>query len=465
MGNLDLVVISVYFAILIGVGILGSFKAKTSEDYVLAGRNLGMFMYFGCLAAVILGGASTIGTARLGYEYGVSGIWLVAMLGIGITLLGLFFSDKILNLRVMTISEYLSKRFNKEAGFLSAIVSSLYALMVTVTQIIGMGSILNVLLNWNLTLSMFVGGGLVLFYTVLGGMWSVTMTDVIQFVVMTVGIFFIMLPMSISKVGGLASLENQLPAGFLSISNIGVDRIFQYFLLFALGMVVAQDIWQRISTAKTKEIAKKGTIFAGIYSVFYGITISVIGICTFIYLPSLEDSQTTFVSMALAILPTGVLGLIVAAVVSALMSTASGTLLAASTLITNDIIKTLSNKQMSDGTYLLVSRIVTGIVGLISIIIAVWVQDILIAMDIAYSLLSGGIFVPVLLGLFWPKATSKATICAIVGSMLVIIISLIIEGSTSTHPIIYGIVTSFLILVPGSLLGQRNIKEVEEKTS
>lgn len=95
MGTLDTVIIFLYFAVLIGVGIIGSTKAKTTEDFALAGRNLGLFMYLGCLSAVILGGASTIGTAKLGYEFGLSGIWFVSMIGLGIIVLGTFLSKKL----------------------------------------------------------------------------------------------------------------------------------------------------------------------------------------------------------------------------------------------------------------------------------------------------------------------------------------------------------------------------------
>ncbi|MDR4156909.1 sodium:solute symporter family transporter, partial [Bacillus cereus] len=106
---------------------------------------------------------------------------------------------KIDSLKITTISELLGKRYTSETRLLSAIVAAIYTLMVAVTQVIGMGTIINVLLGWNITTSMLFGGGIVLFYTILGGMWSVTVTDIIQFVVMTIGIFFIMLPMSISK--------------------------------------------------------------------------------------------------------------------------------------------------------------------------------------------------------------------------------------------------------------------------
>ncbi|MGG1398146.1 sodium:solute symporter [Bacillus salipaludis] len=462
MNIIDILIMIVYFAVLIGVGVIGSRRAKTSEDYILAGRNLGFFMYFGCLAAVILGGASTIGTTQLGFQYGLSGMWLVFMLGFGIMLLGLFLIKKITKFKVMTISEFLGKRYNSQSRLISALVASIYAMMVTVTQVIGMGTILNVLLGWNMTLSMLVGGGIVLFYTILGGMWSVTMTDIIQFIVMTIGIFFVMLPMSISGAGGWSHLTQELPEKYFSLSGIGSTQIFHYFLLFALGMVVAQDIWQRVFTAKTLKIARTGTVFAGVYSLLYGLAVSIIGMCAFIVLPNLENTQNAFASMALKTLPVGVLGFVLAGVVSALMSTASGTLLASSTLITNDILKTYFFKNINEKQFLVLSRLVTTIIGIATIIFAIWIQDVLVALDVAYAVLSGAVFVPIVLGFFWKKATPKAAFYSIILSTITILAGLGIEGITSTTPILYGIAVSVVVMVLVSMVSQNQSQQIPD---
>lgn len=454
MNTVDGLVIIIYFLLLIFVGILGSRRAKTSEDYIVAGRNLGFTMYLACLAAVILGGASTIGTARLGYEFGLSGLWLVAMLGLGIVVMGIFFSKKIFSLKVLTISQMLTERYNAQTGVISALVAAIYAMMVSVTQVIGMGTVLHVLLGWNLTFSMIIGGTIALSYTILGGMWSVTMTDIVQFIIMTIGIFAIMLPMSLSKAGGWSNLQAELPTSYFGISSIGGMEIFQYFLLFCLGMVVAQDIWQRLFTARTLKVARLGTLGAGIYSLFYAIAISIIGMCAFVATPALNDPQTAFTSMALETLPTGILGIVLASVLSALMSTSSGTLLASSTLIVNDIIKPLV-PSMSEKIFLKASRFTTLATGVVTMIFAVWIQDVLVALDVAYAVLSGSLFFPIVFGFFWRKATSKAAFFSILLSAAVILIGLVVQGITATEPIVYGLITSFISFVTISLTSKQ----------
>src|SRR5699024_9603679 len=170
MTSLDMMIIIIYFAVLVIVGIIGTIKAKTSEVYILAGRNLGVFMLFGCLTAVFLGGSSTIGSAQLGYETGFSGVWFVFSMGLGITLFGLLLLKRVTGYRLMTISELLGKLFNVESKLIGAVVAAIYALMVSVTQVIAIGALLSAIFDWNLIFPMLIGGVFIFFYTILGGL-------------------------------------------------------------------------------------------------------------------------------------------------------------------------------------------------------------------------------------------------------------------------------------------------------
>jgi solute:Na+ symporter, SSS family len=459
MNILDTFVLLLYFGSLIMVGIIGIKKAKSEKDFVLAGSRLGYFSHVGCLAAVIIGGAATMGSTTLGYNFGISGFWFVSMMGLGIAALGLFVVNKIGSYKVFTISQLLGKRFGEGTQLISAIVTAIYTLMIVVTQVIGMGNVIHVLLGWPIIPSMLIGGGIVLFYTILGGMWSITLTDIIQFVVMTIGVFFIMLPYSVHSVGGLTTLFNSVPESHRSLTNIGWQRIFQYFLLYFFGLIVSQDIWQRVFTAKNERVMKSSAVSAGLYSVFYALALSIVGMCAFVLLPHLGNSQTAFTSLALKILPPGLLGLVLASVCSALMSNASGAIFASATLITHDIIKVYIKKDMTDKVIIKTSRIVTLGLGVLSIIFSIWIQNILVALDMAYAILSGAIFIPLVIGLYWKRVTSQAAFYSIIASSLVIFITFMIYGIASTLPIIFGLITGIIIIVGVTLLTpSKNIK-------
>ncbi|MBU8791718.1 sodium:solute symporter [Oceanobacillus caeni] len=461
---IDMMIIIIYFAILVVVGIIGTIKAKTSEIYILAGRNLGVFMLFGCLTAVFLGGSSTIGSAQLGYEIGFSGVWFVFSMGLGITFFGIFLLKKVTGYKLMTISELLGKLFNVESKLIGAVIAAIYALMVSVTQVIAIGALLSAIFDWNLVFSMLIGGGVVFFYTILGGMWSVSMTDIIQFSIMTAGIFLIMLPTSLSKVGGFAELTAQLPSSYFDFSAIGFKEIIQYLLTFTLGMMVGQDIWQRYFTAKNLKTARTGGILVGVYSLLYSLAMVIIGMCALIVLPSIENTQNVFTSMAFETLPTGLLGIVFAAVAAAIMSTASGTLLASSTLITKDILKDHFFKDISDRQFLLLSRVTTLVIGIVAIVIALWIQELLVAIDVAYALLAGSIFIPIVFGLFWKRATAKAAFYSIVISAVVVLAGLAIEGLSSSNPILYGIAVNIIVMIVVSMM-DRTEKPEEVQTN
>ena len=121
---LDVAVFLVYLSLMLYLGYRGWKRSRTSSDYLLAGRRLGYGMYVGCPAAVALGGASTVGSAKLGYEHGISGVWLVTMIGLGIVALGALLGTKLSNLGVLSLSEMLELRFDGRARLVSAVITA-----------------------------------------------------------------------------------------------------------------------------------------------------------------------------------------------------------------------------------------------------------------------------------------------------------------------------------------------------
>ncbi len=276
--------------------------SKTSDDYLVAGRRLGYGMYTACLAAVVLGGASTVGSAKLGYEFGISGMWMVFMIGLGITALGIFLTSKLANLRVISVSEMLELRYDKSARLISAVIMAAYAMMSAVIQVIAIGTILHAMLGWGMTAGMLAGGLVVVTYTFLGGMWSVSMTDAIQFTLMTIGTL-LMLPIGFRAVGGWQGLSDNLPEAHFLLDTIGYDTIFAFFLLFFLGLLIGQDIWQRVFTARDPRVARRETIFAGLYCLLYAIATAFIGMIAAVKFADLQDPQMAYATVAVESCP------------------------------------------------------------------------------------------------------------------------------------------------------------------
>lgn len=202
LSPIDYVIIALYFIVIVAIGFIAARFAKTKEDYLVAGRRLSFPLFFGCMAALTLGGGSTIGSAQLGYEFGLGGIWLNLSIGLGLVAAGFLVTSKLSKLRALSVNEVVESSYGPIARVFSSALTLIYTLTLSVVQVISIGTIINGVTGIDATLSMLVGGGIVILYTFVGGMWSVTMTDIVQFVVKTVGILILAPIFCISAAGG-----------------------------------------------------------------------------------------------------------------------------------------------------------------------------------------------------------------------------------------------------------------------
>lgn len=449
---IDAIVLIVYMLGMIGVGYWGYRRSDTLDDYLVAGRNIPLWMYVPVMSAVILGGASTVGGGGLGYRYGVSGAWLVISLGIGTIALGLLISTNLANLKAYSLGEVLERRFDEYSGTIGAVIAGVYALTIAITQTIAIGKVLSVLFGYGQTTMILVAGAVVIGYTALGGMLTVTVTDFVQWCIMTVGIFLFALPLGLRATGGVSGLMAELDPSYFDIAAIGWGTIGSYFLLYTLGIMIGQDIWQRVFTAEDAEIARKGNIAAGVYAIVYGIATAFLGAIALVVVPNLQDPELALPRLILQTVPVGISGLILAGFVSAMMSTADSALLASSTLLTNDIYKRFVNADASDKTYSRVSRVLIFVLGGVMVYAAIAIGNVVQALSLAYALLTGSIFVPIFGAFFWEGATWEGALSSILVSAAVVIVSITVYGFTSNLPILYGLAVSAVTFLVVSLI-------------
>ncbi|MDI3325444.1 sodium/solute symporter [Pontibacterium granulatum] len=448
--SIDVIIVLAYLALMILCGFISMKRASGStSQYLVAGRSLPFWVFFPCLAAVILGGGSTFGSASKAYQYGLSGAWPTLMFGLGVVAIGLFLARKLARLRVYTLSEMLERRYAHGTRYVSAVVSSFYTVMIAVVQIVALGTVLKALLGWDMNTAIVVGGLITMVYTMMGGMIAITVTDVVQFVLMTIGIL-ILIPTGVDKVGGWEELVAQVPPEFFSMTNVSGERMLAYVLLLFLGIMIGQEIWQRMFTAKTEDIAQKGALAAGGFSIFWGLSMGICGILAYVLVPGLENSSEALPQLVMEVLPVGVSGIVLAALMSALMSTVDSTVLGAATLVTNDLLRPIFN--LDDEAEMKASRYATGVISLVVIALGVWVGDVWTALDTAYAYLSGCIFVPVMAAFFWPKASWQGALSSIIVSAIVVTISIFLTGVSALEPIMYGMLSGSLSMIVVSLL-------------
>lgn len=448
--SLDALIIIVYFCGMLGCGMLGMRRAKSKEHFAVAGRNLNFWLYFPCLSTVIIGGGATFGAAKLAYECGISGGWIAIMYGLGLMTMGALLSSRLANLRVLSISEMLERRYSTSARYLSAVISTLYTAMLTVVQIIAIGTVLNTFLGWDMRLSMLVGGCIAIAYTLLGGMCSIVFTDMVQFFLMVIGVFVFLVPTGISKAGGWDALVAAVPPDFWNPVGLGWDRLIMYFLLMYLGIMIGQDIWQRIFTARDAATARRGTFYAGLFSIFWGAAMGLCGVMAFALYPKLEQSQLALASVVVGVMPSGLMGIVLAGLLSALMSSCSGQLLAASTLLINDLLLP-TFPGLARFPEMRLTRLITALMGVAVLWVALTIGDVLYALDVAYALLSGCVFIPVVAGFFWKRASVRGALWSMSASMVATVACIVAFGPSSVQTITTGLVVSALGMYIGSM--------------
>ncbi len=296
-----------------------------------------------------------------------------------------------------------------------------------------------------------LGGVIVIVYTTLGGMWSVTITDLVQWVIMTLGML-IAIPIALGQAGGLSGLRANLDPSFFDPTAIGGDRIFTWFLLYFLGLMIGQDIWQRVFTADSPRTAKIGNLGAGAYSIAYGLATAFLGMIALVLVPGVDNPDFALPTLILERIPTGLSGLILAGFISAMMSTADAALLASSTLFTNDVYRRFIRPDAPEERYKLVSRVGIVVLGAVMIAAAVWIGDVLNALTLAYNILTGAIFVPILGAFFWKGGTWQGALVSIVVSSVAVVVAMIVHGFAANSPIVIGLVTSAVLYVGVSLI-------------
>ena len=457
---IDTAVIAAYLLGMVGLGWWGMRRAKSKSDYLVAGRRLGPLMYAGTMAAVVLGGASTVGGIGLGYTYGISGAWLVVAIGVGILALHLFFAERISRLRVFTVSEMLDLRYGGDSRIVSALVMWGYTFVLTVPSTLAFSTIFSGLFELPRVVAIILGGSIVVLYSTMGGMWSVTMTDMAQFAIKTIGLLFILTPVAVWSAGGFSGMRESLDPSYFDPTAIGGQTVLTYFVIYSLGLLIGQDIWQRVFTGRDDKVAKVGGIGAGVYCLIYGVCGALIGTAAAVMFPNLADPDHSFTFMVEATLPTGVAGLVLAAALSAVMSTASGALIACSTVTSTDLwprVRALFGAKRSaegdqDGDEVAAGRVFTLLLGVASICVALAVDNVVAALTLAYNILVGGLLVAILGGLVWRRGTRVGALASMLAGSVAVIVTMAITGLLANEPIYVGLGTALVVYVAVSLL-------------
>jgi SSS family solute:Na+ symporter len=267
---------------------------------------------------------------------------------------------------------------------------------------------------------MAISASVFIIYTALGGQYSIIRTDFIQFSILVVGIL-VSLGLVLARVGGLSGLADSLPSEYFSFpvsSNFGWLDLVSFLFLVGSTYVVGPDMYSRLFCAKSEKSAQSATFSAGLIMIPFAFFIVIIGMGARVLFPEipLTDAEQAFPMVIAEVLPVGVSGLVIAALLATVMSSADTCLLTTSTILTEDIVYRLS-PGLSEKKMLGISRIGVVVIGILALILALRLGGVISSLLLAYTIFTSGVVIPVIAGFYRDKLkiNSVGALAAIIG--------------------------------------------------
>ena len=426
---LQLVIISVYFVAMIIIGVVSRRKARGIDDFFVAGRKGGVLLITGSLLATIVGGSATVGMAGLGFSRGLTGAWWLLVGSIGLVVLGFFFAKKVRGFGLYTLPELVAKQYDGRVGLAASVLIIIAWVGIIAAQIIASGTILGVLGIGTPLMWMVVFTIIFVTYSVLGGQQAVIRTDTVQMGIILAGVFGA-LALVLSRLGGFSGLVSSLPAGdfaFPVSSQFSGRELITLLLLVGLTYVVGPDMYSRLFCARDSNTARKSAFWAALILVPVAFGITLIGMGASALFPGISPEQ------ALPVIITGVLppfmgGVVLAALLGALMSSADTCLLSASTIMTVDVVGRFK-KFLSPAGTMSYSRWAMVIIGVAALLLALVMKGVINTLLFAYTVYTAGIIPPVIIGFYKERfrVTPLGALAAIIGGGTSALISKILN--------------------------------------
>jgi SSS family solute:Na+ symporter len=393
-------------------------KREGSQDgFFVANRQGNMPLITGSLLATALGGSTTVGMAGLGFKQGLTGAWWLLVGSIGLLLLGFFFARKVRSAALYTLPELVGKQYGGVVGLAASILIVIAWIGVVAGQIVAAGKVLSILGMGSVTAWMVIFSLVVILYAVLGGQFSIIRTDFIQAVILFLGIF-LAAGLALSFAGGLDGLKASLPPGYFSFPvspEFSWKVLLSFLILVGATYVVGPDIYTRLFCAKNERTAQRSTFLAAFLFIPLAFAVVFIGMSAQILYPHISPEQA-FPQVISGVLSPALSGLILAALIAALMSSADTCLLSQSVILTEDIFKRLRPSIDERRTVLLTRLSLVGL-GLLALALALALKGVISSLLFAYTIFTCGLVVPVIAGFYKEKlkVTWQGALAAMIG--------------------------------------------------
>lgn len=451
-----LLFIILYLLITVLVGLWASRRVHTTTDFLLAGRQLPFSVATAVVFATWFGSETLLGASAEFASKGVLGI-IEDPFGAALclVLIGLFFAKKLYRLHLLTFGDFYRQRYNRATEVLASFFLVISYFGWIAAQLVALGIVLHLVTGLPLPAGIVASFVVVVAYTFMGGMWSVSVTDFLQTILILLGLAVV--TFSVMWQQPWQEVIHKLPPDFFRFTpaaGSNYEAWLNYFgmwITIGLGSIPQQDVFQRVMASRSEKVAVSASFAA---AALY-LSVAFMPLVLALYaraslgdnLP--DDSQLLVPALILQQSPVGIQILFFGALVSAIMSTASGAMLAPAAILSENLLRPFY-PRLSDRQLLRLSRVSVLLVALASLGFALQRSNIyeLVSESSALSLVS--LFVPLVAGLYWPRANSRAAILSMTAGMLAWLGCLWLD--TSLNPMLYGLAASTAAMLAGAWL-------------
>lgn len=415
---IDAIIVMGYVALLVWLSLRGGNGIAGGDEFAGGGRTYGSFVIFASLSASYVGGGYSSGNASETFATGIG--TTVALLGFSVSMVavGLFIAPRVGRFTgIYTVGGIMEKTYGKSARILTGLFAFLCCAGVVGAQMETMGVVFHSLLGISPTLGILLGGGVVLLYSTFGGMRSVIVADILQFLLLAVGMPLLLCG-ALQKAGGLTAVLHAVPANRFSVFSGRTPIEFLSLCgTLALGEALAPPYTQRLLIGKNPRVTARGTVLSGLFSAPFFLITAAVGLCA-LALEVTSQPAEAMPALIKSVLPVGVRGVVMAAMVSIMLSSSDSFLNSASVSLVSDTIERLT--PLSEQKRLRYMRLVNLLTGLTAMVAAFVLPDVFSILSVAYSFWCPLILIPLCAAFFGVDSTETAFLGGVAAGVLVI---------------------------------------------
>ncbi|MBA4850023.1 sodium:solute symporter family protein [Emticicia sp. BO119] len=439
------------------VGWFASKFVKTTNDFAIAGRKMPTYVVASGLFATWFGSETVMGASSEFIENGLIGV-IEDPFGASLCLLliGLFFARPLYKLNILTFSDYFRIRFNKNVEWISALflIPSYFSWIAA--QLVALAIVLQAVAGIPFIYGVLFCATIVVFYTYIGGMWSVAITDTIQTAIIIIGLLILMIEL-VTELGGWEQIISKTQPDFFRFtpkekSLVSWITYFGAWITIGWGSIPQQDVFQRVLSAKSVKVAVRGAYWSAFMYISIACMPLVIALCGSLLYPDIKegDSQMTIPNLVLRHSGLGMQILFFGALLSAILSTCSGAILAPATVVGENLLRPLYGEKISDKRLLQIMRFSVIGITIISVSLSLYKSEIYELVGESSSLSLVALFTPLVAGLYWKRATALGAILSMIAGTGVWLITEFYP--TEIPGLIWGLTASIIGMIIGSLI-------------